>query len=152
VPPADDKRERPDWTEARMHKKVSSFIWRISSLAGLRNCGGGCKKEIGGNWGPTSKTNVFSPFFRYTGSSGPRSLLKTQLYLSLSPFLKPPAGIPAPEEFSMHGNASIQWPNADTIRSFFQVNVPKTRKTYCKGRTCRKHTQHKVTQYKAGKV
>lgn len=32
------------------------------------------------------------------------------------------------------------------------VNVPKTRKTYCKGKQCRKHTQHKVTQYKAGKA
>jgi len=32
------------------------------------------------------------------------------------------------------------------------VNVPKTRRTYCKGRECRKHTQHKVTQYKAGKA
>ncbi|KAG7698901.1 hypothetical protein KL930_002311 [Ogataea haglerorum] len=32
------------------------------------------------------------------------------------------------------------------------VNVPKTRKTYCKGKNCRKHTQHRVTQYKAGKA
>ncbi|EXJ56487.1 large subunit ribosomal protein L44e [Cladophialophora yegresii CBS 114405] len=32
------------------------------------------------------------------------------------------------------------------------VNVPKTRRTYCKGKTCKKHTQHKVTQYKAGKA
>ncbi|CEP60993.1 60S ribosomal protein eL42 LALA0_S02e04346g [Lachancea lanzarotensis] len=32
------------------------------------------------------------------------------------------------------------------------VNVPKTRRTYCKGKQCRKHTQHKVTQYKAGKA
>lgn len=32
------------------------------------------------------------------------------------------------------------------------VNIPKTRKTYCKGKECRKHTQHKVTQYKAGKA
>lgn len=32
------------------------------------------------------------------------------------------------------------------------VNVPKTRKTYCKGKGCRKHTPHKVTQYKAGKA
>jgi ribosomal protein L44E len=32
------------------------------------------------------------------------------------------------------------------------VNVPKTRKTYCKGRECHKHTLHKVTQYKAGKA
>ncbi|GMH11916.1 hypothetical protein Nepgr_013757 [Nepenthes gracilis] len=28
------------------------------------------------------------------------------------------------------------------------VNVPKTRRTYCKGKECRKHTLHKVTQYK----
>ncbi|KAJ3298345.1 hypothetical protein HK104_010810, partial [Borealophlyctis nickersoniae] len=32
------------------------------------------------------------------------------------------------------------------------VNVPKTRNTYCKGKTCRKHTPHKVTQYKTGKA
>ncbi|KAI5807557.1 60S ribosomal protein-like protein L44 [Peziza echinospora] len=32
------------------------------------------------------------------------------------------------------------------------VNVPKTRRTYCKGKACKKHTQHKVTQYKAGKA
>merc|ERR1712150_464482 len=31
------------------------------------------------------------------------------------------------------------------------VNIPKTRKTFCKGSKCRKHTLHKVTQYKAGK-
>ena len=33
-----------------------------------------------------------------------------------------------------------------------QVNIPKTRRTYCKGKDCKKHTQHKVTQYKTGKV
>lgn len=27
-----------------------------------------------------------------------------------------------------------------------QVNVPKTRRTYCKGKDCKKHTQHKVTR------
>merc|ERR1711862_116859 len=32
------------------------------------------------------------------------------------------------------------------------VNVPKTRKTFCKGNNCRKHTLHKVTQYKTGKA
>ncbi|GBC01299.1 hypothetical protein RclHR1_04130015 [Rhizophagus clarus] len=31
------------------------------------------------------------------------------------------------------------------------VNVPKTRNTYCKGKKCRKHTPHKVSQYKKGK-
>ncbi|EZF69331.1 60S ribosomal protein L44 [Trichophyton soudanense CBS 452.61] len=32
------------------------------------------------------------------------------------------------------------------------VNIPKTRRTYCKGKDCKKHTQHRVTQYKAGKA
>ena len=31
------------------------------------------------------------------------------------------------------------------------VNVPKERRTYCKGKKCKKHQWHKVTQYKAGK-
>lgn len=30
------------------------------------------------------------------------------------------------------------------------VNVPKTRRTFCKGKSCRKHTLHKVSQYKKG--
>lgn len=32
------------------------------------------------------------------------------------------------------------------------VNIPKERKTFCKGKKCQKHTVHKVTQYKAGKA
>merc|ERR1712177_164328 len=32
------------------------------------------------------------------------------------------------------------------------VNVPKNRKTFCKAKNCKKHTMHKVTQYKAGKA
>lgn len=32
------------------------------------------------------------------------------------------------------------------------VNVPKERRTYCKGEKCKKHTVHKVSQYKAGKA
>lgn len=31
------------------------------------------------------------------------------------------------------------------------VNIPKTRKTYCGGPKCRKHTPHRVSQYKTGK-
>merc|ERR1712189_69803 len=31
------------------------------------------------------------------------------------------------------------------------VNVPKTRRTFCAAAKCRKHTLHKVTQYKKGK-
>lgn len=30
------------------------------------------------------------------------------------------------------------------------VNVPKTRRTFCAGK-CRKHTVHKISQYKKGK-
>ena len=31
------------------------------------------------------------------------------------------------------------------------MNIPKTKKTYCKNKECKKHTLHKVTQYKKGK-
>ncbi|KEQ89835.1 hypothetical protein M438DRAFT_361276 [Aureobasidium pullulans EXF-150] len=41
---------------------------------------------------------------------------------------------------------------AGSARQSPAVNVPKTRRTYCKGKDCKKHTQHKVTQYKAGKA
>jgi hypothetical protein len=33
-----------------------------------------------------------------------------------------------------------------------QVNIPKQRNTFCKSAKCRKHTLHKVSQYKAGKA
>jgi large subunit ribosomal protein L44e len=42
--------------------------------------------------------------------------------------------------------------NLVSTRLSTQVNVPKTRNTYCKGKDCRKHTPHKVTQYKTGKA
>jgi len=32
------------------------------------------------------------------------------------------------------------------------VNIPKQRKTFCKGKKCKKHTLHKVSQYKVGKA
>uniref|UniRef100_A0A453SVK6 60S ribosomal protein L44 n=1 Tax=Aegilops tauschii subsp. strangulata TaxID=200361 RepID=A0A453SVK6_AEGTS len=38
-----------------------------------------------------------------------------------------------------------------TAASAAMVNVPKTKKTYCKNKECKKHTLHKVTQYKKGK-
>ena len=33
-----------------------------------------------------------------------------------------------------------------------QVNIPKVKKAFCKGKECKKHTVHKVTQYKTGKA
>ncbi|KAG8767439.1 40s ribosomal protein L44e [Ceratobasidium sp. 428] len=50
---------------------------------------------------------------------------------------KPPSVSPTPQDPS---------PPPDKM-----VNIPKTRRTYCKGKTCKKHTPHKVTQYKKGK-
>lgn len=38
-----------------------------------------------------------------------------------------------------------------TFACCMQVNVPKQRRTFCKGKKCRRHTLHKVTQYKKGK-
>merc|ERR1711965_349926 len=32
------------------------------------------------------------------------------------------------------------------------VTVPKVKKTFCAAKDCKKHTIHKVTQYKAGKA
>lgn len=33
-----------------------------------------------------------------------------------------------------------------------QVNIPKNKKAFCKNKACKKHTVHKVTQYKTGKA
>ncbi|KAF1820609.1 uncharacterized protein K489DRAFT_433315 [Dissoconium aciculare CBS 342.82] len=55
----------------------------------------------------------------------------------------------------MHASVKALEAKAEGIASApkdSEVNVPKTRRTYCKGRDCKKHTQHKVTQYKAGKA
>merc|ERR1712205_279618 len=38
------------------------------------------------------------------------------------------------------------------VKAATMVNIPKTKKSYCKGKTCKKHTLHKVTQYKTGKA
>ncbi|KAJ5942894.1 Ribosomal protein L44e [Penicillium verrucosum] len=49
--------------------------------------------------------------------------------------------------------ATIQRPPPSyPAKSVKMVNIPKTRRTYCKSKECHKHQQHKVTQYKAGKA
>ncbi|XP_057312441.1 uncharacterized protein LOC130653961 [Hydractinia symbiolongicarpus] len=53
------------------------------------------------------------------------------------------------ERTSKYGHRKQSDPLTAEIK---MVNVPKTRKTFCKGKKCRKHTLHKVTQYKAGKA
>ena len=42
--------------------------------------------------------------------------------------------------------------DADYCAICLQVNVPKTRKTFCASKKCGKHTLHKVSQYKTGKA
>ncbi|XP_027581249.1 60S ribosomal protein L36a [Pipra filicauda] len=60
------------------------------------------------------------------------------------PSLPPPLyGSPAPNCFRFRARPSF-WAAAAKM-----VNVPKTRRTYCK--KCGKHQPHKVTQYKKGK-
>ena len=45
-------------------------------------------------------------------------------------------------------------PNAPSSSNFLpvQVTVPKVKKTFCAAKDCKKHTIHKVTQYKTGKA
>ncbi|KAG0322000.1 40s ribosomal protein L44e [Linnemannia gamsii] len=50
------------------------------------------------------------------------------------------------------GRSFAQDTGNGTGATLFSVNVPKTRNTYCKGKTCKKHTAHKVSQYKTGKA
>jgi len=40
----------------------------------------------------------------------------------------------------------IHFGDGHALTRIVQVNVPKTRRTYCKGKDCKKHTQHKVTR------
>ncbi|KAG0370170.1 40s ribosomal protein L44e [Gamsiella multidivaricata] len=47
---------------------------------------------------------------------------------------------------------NLNHPDRPAANPHVLVNVPKTRNTYCKGKTCKKHTAHKVSQYKTGKA
>merc|ERR1712243_374627 len=44
------------------------------------------------------------------------------------------------------------FPPKITLKAAKMVNVPKTRRTFCGAAKCRKHTLHKVTQYKKAKT
>merc|ERR1712137_449354 len=39
------------------------------------------------------------------------------------------------------------WKSSRLPRPVKMVNIPKTKKAFCKSKECRKHTVHKVTQY-----
>ncbi|KAG8687454.1 40s ribosomal protein L44e [Ceratobasidium sp. 394] len=62
---------------------------------------------------------------------------------------KPLAGEPPGTEFASDPLVNAARPLATARHKM--VNIPKTRRTFCKGKTCKKHTPHKVTQYKKGK-
>ncbi|KAL2390569.1 hypothetical protein RJ035_001107 [Blastomyces gilchristii] len=57
-----------------------------------------------------------------------------------------------PSRLRQPGHPATPPPVRQPANSVKMVNIPKTRRTYCKSKECRKHTQHKVTQYKAGKA
>ncbi|XP_006343505.1 60S ribosomal protein L44-like, partial [Solanum tuberosum] len=50
----------------------------------------------------------------------------------------------------LNGDCAL-WYFCLTSRLAKIVNVPKTKKTYCKSKECKNHTLHKVIQYKKGK-
>ncbi|THG20936.1 hypothetical protein TEA_024640 [Camellia sinensis var. sinensis] len=56
-----------------------------------------------------------------------------------------------PSQRAMDENEVIAKSGLISALLHVMVNVPKTKKTYCKSKDCRKHTLHKVTQYKKGK-
>ncbi|KAK8627140.1 hypothetical protein V6N13_134764 [Hibiscus sabdariffa] len=70
------------------------------------------------------------------------------LFVSFSP-----KSNPNPKSIYLLGRIGSRQNKAQASRfsAATMVNVPKTKKTYCKSKECRKHTLHKVTQYKKGK-
>ncbi|KNZ73546.1 60S ribosomal protein L44 [Termitomyces sp. J132] len=72
--------------------------------------------------------------------------------LKLAELYKPPSRR-FPEHTTEVSRVSI-WPSSPPPTkwsTFPSTFFYRTRRTYCKGKTCRKHTPHKVTQYKKGK-
>ncbi|KAL0240408.1 60S ribosomal protein L44 [Cryptococcus tetragattii IND107] len=58
---------------------------------------------------------------------------------------------PRPTETSLLNSSTTFFIPQEYCSAVKMVNIPKTRRTYCKGKACKKHTPHKVTQYKKGK-
>ncbi|KAL8745829.1 MAG: hypothetical protein Q9190_002086 [Brigantiaea leucoxantha] len=64
-----------------------------------------------------------------------------------------------PKESAIHPGSFCPTATFVTFSSSTPLNIKtitltvlQTRKTYCAGKQCKKHTQHKVTQYKTGKA
>lgn len=99
---------------------------------------------------PTKKKGGFRPH---------DSPLSLSLSLSISPWLVNPWLWPwlwpfcnLSFTFSMNDTLlCLDFSAEDPPSSVTMVNVPKLKKTYCKNKECKKHTLHKVTQYKKGK-
>ncbi|KIR26125.1 60S ribosomal protein L44 [Cryptococcus deuterogattii 99/473] len=56
---------------------------------------------------------------------------------------------PRPTETSLLNSSTTFFIPQEYCSAVKMVNM--TRRTYCKGKACKKHTPHKVTQYKKGK-
>jgi hypothetical protein len=92
----------------------------------------------------------------YVASATSRTIREQRLTLfSLQDFnVRPsPRLLPLPF-FATPSHDSLYRPTPRTDPQIYSqmVNVPKTRRTFCGGKTCRKHQPHKVTQYKTGKA
>ncbi|THG19197.1 hypothetical protein TEA_010980 [Camellia sinensis var. sinensis] len=86
---------------------------------------------------PATILNIDQEFAFFGGVDTPPASASTSASGSRSPTMRQRSGL-------CFGRSSS--PSTET-----KVNVPKTKKTYCKSKECRKHTLHKVTQYKKGK-
>ncbi|KAJ9098906.1 hypothetical protein QFC19_006245 [Naganishia cerealis] len=112
-------------TELRQQKsfdRLRFFLERFEARAGIHPA-------------PPSRPVVDS---EASGGEARRQVERRQLNSAVAPWL-PPLWI-SPSSSHLKPSTSKM------------VNIPKTRRTYCKGKQCRKHTPHKVTQYKAGKA
>ena len=65
---------------------------------------------------------------------------------------KPPGGPPLGGGRRPRGAGTNRRRAAGAAGGAGMVNVPKTKKAFCKGKKCKNHQMHKVTQYKAGKA
>ncbi|KAF4397433.1 hypothetical protein G4B88_027173 [Cannabis sativa] len=80
------------------------------------------------------------------GPISPNQLMLTAIKLKTKTLARPfPFRLVAQVSLTLLNSSAASPPLAD------MVNVPKTKKTYCKSKECKKHTLHKVTQYKKGK-
>ncbi|KAI0617513.1 sister chromatid separation protein (Src1) [Pyrenophora tritici-repentis] len=138
----------------RLWTRVQAKVERNSNIrAGVRTTATG---DVARMWewiGPVKRLEdgrrESGRFSLGTGSSPPSGNRVAKEVKNRSPHNASNIG-PATKQLQQHRQPFA--PTNHRANTVKMVNVPKTRRTYCKGKDCKKHTQHKVTQYKAGKA